>query len=62
MTNSLDKETITKKPQLYCPEYFKIKNYSTENQENRIESEILDMGPLKNANKIRQIKYDRKYI
>ena len=50
-----------KKPQLHCPRMFK-KNDATDNQDNFIESETLEIGPLKNSSKTGQLKDDRKYI
>ena len=48
---------------LFSEESSKIINIDTiENKENLIYSDILKTGPLKDARKIGQFKYHRKYI
>ena len=39
-----------------------INNDTTDNQDNFIEWNILEIGTLKNTNNIGELKYDRKYI
>ena len=57
------KMLLQKKPKLYYQRIIlKINNDTTNNQNNWIESEILKIGPLKDASKTVQLKDDRKYI
>ena len=62
--NSLGEQTIKKETTTSLSKDIsnKTDNYTTENKDNLIESEILETGILKNTSKIGQFKDDRKYI
>ena len=54
---------LKNKPQIhFIRRIKKINDDTTENQDNLIESEILEIGTLKYASKSGQLKYDTKYI
>ena len=60
----MDEETITKETKKSFSKQNStiIKKGTTENQDNLIESDILEIGTLKGASRIGQLKDDGKYI
>ena len=63
-TNSLYEETITNKTVTLLSNFISnhMNNDTNDNQDNLIEFDSFEIGPLKNASKIRQLKDDKKYI